>query len=719
MTTQDAALPPPRAGRHAVVRRPSGEKPPLPRRIHRQGWLMLLGLAVLVALWAWITTRTDLDSWLAQASNAVLGVLEHLRAGPGEAIAEAVASLDLRPVVVAVTAAVVVAMLLFKRVQRVLVLGAAVLVALLLGDIIQGGIDRPRPVDVEILGRWAGEGGVNIGLVQLAVVLVGAAVSLAPKGRPRKWANVGVGVLLGLVVLADGIQATDYVSDSIGSVLLGGVVAVALFWWFTPDEVQPVVYRRGKSAHLDLGGERGEAIRRAVDQQLGHEVTAIKPFGLAGSAGSSPMRLTVAGEPGYLFAKLFSQQHVRADRLYKLTRAILYGRLEDESPFTSARRLAEFEDYTLRSFRDAGVPVVASYGVVELTPEREYMLVTEFADGAREIGDPEVVVDDGVIDSGLLAVRRLWDGGLAHRDVKPANVLVKDGRVRFIDTGFSAIRPSPWRQAVDLANMLLCLAVRTDSRRVFERATALFWPTEIGEAMAATGGPTIPSQLKTMIKADGRDLVGELRALAPATPAVAIQRWSIRRLGLIVGTAAAAIVALIAALFVFFGVQPSEVGVPRCKASTPVLLAGQAVPEAAYAPCLADIPAAWDVERTTATDEGLEMDVSVRQDGGTSRSTPPTGSLEMRFMATASCPTVSGASRPGASPGVTVQEGTVDGKPAQVRRFDGGCVVLLADLESAPDWPALEAPIGLTSRAELDAEVARRTGGWADQLTKP
>ena len=154
---------------------------------------------------------------------------------------------------------------------------------------------------------------------------------------------------------------------------------------------------------------------------------------------------------------------MRSDRIYKLTRSMLYGRLEDERAFSNARRLAEFEDYTLRVFRDAGVPVVTSYGIVELTPEREYMLVTEFSEGSREVGDPKAEVDDGVVDAGLRAVRQLWDGGLAHRDVKPANVLVRDGGVVMIDTGFSAVRPSPWRQAVDLANMMLCLALRTDA----------------------------------------------------------------------------------------------------------------------------------------------------------------------------------------------------------------------------------------------------------------
>jgi hypothetical protein len=62
--------------------------------------------------------------------------------------------------------------------------------------------------------------------------------------------------------------------------------------------------------------------------------------------------------------------------------------------------------------------VPSPYGVVEITPEREYLLVTEFLDGARELGEAEV--DDDLIDQGLRIVRRLWEAGLAHRDIKPA-----------------------------------------------------------------------------------------------------------------------------------------------------------------------------------------------------------------------------------------------------------------------------------------------------------
>jgi hypothetical protein len=54
----------------------------------------------------------------------------------------------------------------------------------------------------------------------------------------------------------------------------------------------------------------------------------VKPFGLAGSAGSTPLRITVAGDPPtQLFAKLYAQSHLCADRWYKLGRELLYGRL--------------------------------------------------------------------------------------------------------------------------------------------------------------------------------------------------------------------------------------------------------------------------------------------------------------------------------------------------------------------------------------------------------
>ena len=57
---------------------------------------------------------------------------------------------------------------------------------------------------------------------------------------------------------------------------------------FTPNEVYPVAYRRGRSAHLDIGGARGQAIRRALADQLGLVVQDIKPSGCRGRPAPPP-----------------------------------------------------------------------------------------------------------------------------------------------------------------------------------------------------------------------------------------------------------------------------------------------------------------------------------------------------------------------------------------------------------------------------------------------
>src|SRR4029450_6873832 len=125
-------------------------------------------------------------------------------------------------------------------------------------------------------------------------------------------------------------------------------------------------------------------------------------------------------------------------------------------------------------------------GVVDITPEREYLLVTEFLDGGREIGEGEI--DDDLIDQGLRIVRQLWEAGLGHRDLDAANRRARGGRLYLIDSAFGELRPSPWRQAVDLGNMMLVLALRTSPERVYARACQQFSVAEITEAFAATRG---------------------------------------------------------------------------------------------------------------------------------------------------------------------------------------------------------------------------------------
>ena len=162
---------------------------------------------------------------------------------------------------------------------------------------------------------------------------MGAVYCLAVPGRARSWTKAAVAAVVAVFCLARLYLAVDHVDDLLLGVALAAAIAVTAFRYFTPNEVFPVAYRRGRTAHVDVTGGRGEAIRQAVHDQLGLTVTEIKPVGLESSAGSTPLRLRVEGAPDqFVFAKLYTKGHVRADRWYKLWRTILYGSLEDDLP---------------------------------------------------------------------------------------------------------------------------------------------------------------------------------------------------------------------------------------------------------------------------------------------------------------------------------------------------------------------------------------------------
>jgi tRNA A-37 threonylcarbamoyl transferase component Bud32 len=446
-------------------------------------------------------------------------------------------------------------------------------------------------------------------------------------------------------------------------------------------------------------------------------VEEVEPFGLAGSAGSTPLRITVTGDPPtILFGKLYARSHLRADRWYKLGRELLYGRLEDEKPFNTVRRLVQQEDYALHKLYLAGLPSPRPYGVVELTPEREYLLVTEFFAGATELGEAEV--DDQVIDDGLGIIRKLWDAGLAHRDIKPANLLVRDGRLLLIDVAFVELCPTPWRQAVDLANMMLCLALRSNPEQVYQRAVRQFSVQEISEGFAAARGLALPSQLRRMLREQGRDLHAEFLRLLPERPhPIRIQRWSVRRVGLLL-----AVVPLVALL-----IPAARLAVENNDQTTtllnltsldcaadlePLWLMAQSVPSASLVPCVPSLPAGWRFvnlpEETTpsAARNGWSM-FTLRK--------YLVGSLVVRLSA---CDTTGAVQRPSDQPGAQRFERIDQGPSGRAATwytvFPGGCVTAQLDWTSAADpgfVTEARSIIAFTTRQALQRALEQRSGG--------
>jgi tRNA A-37 threonylcarbamoyl transferase component Bud32/membrane-associated phospholipid phosphatase len=696
-------------------RRPTGAAPPLPYRLQISGIGWLVAAVVLVGLALAVFARglrgpavavTVVDDavvrWLAGRVGS--GLVPFLRG---------VGRIGSWWVLYTLLYGLVPVLLVLRRWRHLIVW----LVAWILGAYLTTSLlrisRRPRPFGVDLQASWGGWALPSLQVTILTALLMAVLYTLVPEGR---WRNTGKWVataLITLVALARMALGVDAPSDVLVGVGIGVTIPLLLFRRFTPSEVFPITYRRGRSAHLDIGGARGQAIRRALEDQLGVLVEEVKPFGLAGSAGSTPLRITVAGDPPRrLFGKLYAQSHLRSDRWYKLGRELLYGRLEDEKPFNTVRRLVQQEDYALHKLHAAALPTPAPFGFVELTPEREYLLVTEFFDGAVELGEADV--DDQVIDDGLKIIRKLWDAGLAHRDVKPANLLVRDGRLLLIDVAFMEARPSPWRQAVDLANMMLCLALRSSPERVYQRALRQFSVEEITEGFSAAHGLALPSQLRQLLRAQGRNLHAEFVRLLPSPPQpIRVQRWTGRRVGLWAAILASLLVLAALSPKVFFNNEDAvetslRVNNVGCSDLEPLWLMAQSVPSASLVPCVQLLPAGWSVAEV-AVNNGRSL-ITLDHDRA--------GKAAVVVRLTASCD-LTGATevtseQPGARRYLRIDRNVPGFFATRAYAFPGGCITAQI---SAPATSGQQlttetsSAIGFTTRQELRRALSQRSGG--------
>src|SRR6266545_8361605 len=340
-------------------RRPTGAPPPLPYRLQTSGVGWLVAAVVLVGLELAVFGRGLRGAAVAVtvADDAVVRWLGGLHAPGLEALWQGLANVGSWWTLMVLWIGLLLALVVLRRWRHLIVwLVAWQLGGLVTGVVVARTAQRPRPFGVDLRTSWGGWAMPSLQVTILTAILMGVLYTLVPEGR---WRNLGKWVAAGLVALT-ALGRIALGADTPTDVFVGAVIGVTLpllaFRLLTPGTVFPITYRRGRSAHLDVGGERGAAIRRGLEDQLGLIVEEVKPFGLAGSAGSTPLRITVKGEPPtHLFGKLYARSHLRADRWYKLGRELLYGRLEDEKPFNTVGRLVQQEDYALSLMQRAGL----------------------------------------------------------------------------------------------------------------------------------------------------------------------------------------------------------------------------------------------------------------------------------------------------------------------------------------------------------------------------
>src|SRR5215468_5530878 len=278
------------AQRTARQRRPTGAPPPLPHpvRVSTTAWLVL---AVLILTGAFLISAHS--PWLGRGdrvSTRLLRLLAEVRTPWLTDIARGIKAAGSGWGVTVLGLSVVALTMVFRRWRHLLVFLGGLFFLEIVGQWIYFGLSRPRPYGITIISSWGGYSAPSPPVAVLTIFLMGAVYCLAPPGRPRAWAKTAVAVLVAVFGLARLYLAVDHPDDVLFGIVLGVTIPVTAFRYFTPDEIFPVVYRRGRSAHVDVGGRRGAAIRLATHDQLGLTVLEVKPVGLESSAGSTPLR---------------------------------------------------------------------------------------------------------------------------------------------------------------------------------------------------------------------------------------------------------------------------------------------------------------------------------------------------------------------------------------------------------------------------------------------
>jgi hypothetical protein len=278
---------------------------------------------------------------------------------------------------------------------------------------------------------------------------------------------------------------------------------------------------------------------------------------------------------------------------------------------------------------------------------------------------------------------------------------------------FVEARPSPWRQAVDLANMMLCLALRSDAERVYRRALRFFSVAEVGEGFAAARGLALPSQLRRMLRAQGRDLHAEFTRLLPSPPRpVRVQRWSARRVGLWAAILALVVLAALNTRFIFDNEDavktPLGIHALGCGDLEPLWLLAQSVPSASLVPCVQLLPVGWSVAEVAANDGRSVITLDHDRAGKAAVVVELTAACELAGAAEVT------SEQPGARRYLRVDRAAAGFSATRAYAFPGGCITQRIRVPAGSGQQLTtetSSAIGFTTRQQLRQALSQRSDG--------
>ena len=364
--------------------------------------------------------------------------------------------------------------------------------AWVLAKVVEGVVGRARPVVLlqGVVERTVDTGlGYPSGHVAVAAALATAAGPWLPRpARRATWWAVG------LVALGRMYAGAHLPLDVVGGAALGWAVAAAI--------------------HLVVGAPGGLPKVPAVLEGLraaGIEPVIVRRVG-ADARGSVPF-VVCTGDGERLFVKAVGREQRDADLLYKLWRWAAFREVEDETPFATPKQAVEHEVYVGLLAARAGVRTPAVLTAVP-AGDGHVLLVQRHVAGQTLDRLNAAQADDRLLAAIWGEVARLRAAGIAHRDLRRANVLVDaDGRPWLLDFGFAEAAASHRRLAGDVAELLASLACLVGADRAVGSATQALGAEAVAEALPLLQPAAVAAATRADLKARP-GLLAELRERA-------------------------------------------------------------------------------------------------------------------------------------------------------------------------------------------------------------
>jgi glycosyltransferase 2 family protein len=164
---------------------------------------------------------------------------------------------------------------------------------------------------------------------------------------------------------------------------------------------------------------------------------------LADARGSRPFFGTTAGGDS-VFVKVLGREERSSDLLFRFYRWLRFRGLGDEVIASSLKQSIEQEALVSALAADDGIRTPRLLGVTEVDADRLALAFVRIQ-GSSLDGVPAERLTDEVLRGIWRLVAGLHRAGIAHRDLRLANLFLDDGgQAWLIDFGFGTVRsPSP------------------------------------------------------------------------------------------------------------------------------------------------------------------------------------------------------------------------------------------------------------------------------------